>query len=82
MCYWGACVNVKQHTMEKEYKKEDLIIGWKPEVCIHSAICAKGLPAVFKPKERPWIQTEGVSKEEIKQQVMKCPSGAIFLKNE
>jgi len=61
----------------KEYKKEDLTVVWDSKKCIHSAICAKGLPSVFKPKDRPWVQTENASKEEIKEVVSKCPSGAL-----
>jgi uncharacterized Fe-S cluster protein YjdI len=66
--------------MEKEYKKEDLTIIWNASKCTHSAVCAKGLPSVFKPKERPWIQTENETKERIREQVLKCPSGALSLK--
>lgn len=61
----------------KEYKKEDLTIEWDSKKCIHSAICAKGLPSVFKPKDRPWIQTENGSAQEIMDTVDKCPSGAL-----
>ncbi|MFT7546150.1 MAG: putative Fe-S cluster protein YjdI, partial [Gammaproteobacteria bacterium] len=34
---------------------------------------------VFKPKERPWIQPENASKEQIIEQVKKCPSGALSI---
>lgn len=61
----------------KEYKKEDLTVVWDTGTCIHSAICAKGLPSVFKPRDRPWIQTDGASKQEIMAQIDKCPSGAL-----
>lgn len=64
----------------KEYKKEDVTILWDTEKCTHSGICARGLSRVFKPKERPWIQTENGSKEEIVEQVLRCPSGALSLK--
>ncbi len=64
----------------KEYKKEDVTILWNAEKCSHSAVCAKGLSAVFKPKEKPWIQVENASKKEIVSQVLKCPSGALSLK--
>lgn len=64
----------------KEYKKEDVVILWDSEKCTHSALCARGLSAVFKPKEKPWIQPENASKEEIVSQVLKCPSGALSLK--
>ena len=64
----------------KEYKKGDVTILWEPKKCIHSGICVKGLPKVFKPKERPWIQTDSASEEELRSQVLKCPSGALSLK--
>ncbi|HEY8403853.1 MAG TPA: (4Fe-4S)-binding protein [Flavobacteriales bacterium] len=65
--------------MTKHYKKEDITVVWKPELCIHSGICARGLASVFKPKEKPWVQTEGASKEEIVRQVLKCPSKALSI---
>ncbi|MFY0600730.1 MAG: (4Fe-4S)-binding protein [Cyclobacteriaceae bacterium] len=65
----------------KEYKKEDITITWESEKCIHAAACAKGLPGVFKPQERPWIQVDGASKDEIIEQVKKCPSGALGIKD-
>lgn len=67
-------------TVMKEYPKEDITVLWNAEKCIHSGICARGLSEVFKPKERPWIQTENATKEEIVNQVLKCPSGALSLK--
>jgi len=66
----------------KKYKTKNLEIGWQPEKCIHSAICAKGLSSVFNPKERPWINVEGASEELIAIQIDKCPSGALsYTKN-
>lgn len=66
--------------MKKEYKKDDLIILWDDSKCIHSGICARGLPNVFKPREKPWVQTEHESKERIQQQVEACPSRALSIK--
>lgn len=65
--------------MKKTYTKEDLTVVWQPEKCIHSGVCVGGLPDVFKPKEKPWIQTENADKEAIRKQVLKCPSGALSL---
>ena len=67
--------------MNKEYKKEDITILTDISKCIHSANCVKGLPQVFKPTEKPWIQTENASKAEIVAQVAKCPSGALSIKS-
>ena len=49
----------------------------KPELCIHSGRCVRGLPEVFKPKEKPWITPEGSTTEKIIAQVKRCPSGAL-----
>lgn len=61
----------------KEYSNGEVTIVWKAGLCTHSANCAKGLPQVFKPKEKPWINPESASTEEIIRQVQKCPSGAL-----
>lgn len=59
------------------YSNGEITIVWKPELCIHSANCARGLPEVFKPREKPWIIAEGSTTEKIIEQVKKCPSGAL-----
>ncbi len=61
----------------KEYTNGEITVVWKPELCIHSAKCVHGLPEVFKPKEKPWIQMENSQTKEIKETVESCPSGAI-----
>ena len=61
----------------KEYTKEDIAVSWDKDKCIHAGLCAKGLSNVFKPKESPWIQPDGASKDEITEQINKCPSGAL-----
>ena len=63
----------------KKYKKENLSIVWNASKCIHAGYCARQLSSVFKPKEKPWIQPEGATKEEIITQVAKCPSGALSI---
>jgi uncharacterized Fe-S cluster protein YjdI len=60
-----------------KYVKEDLTVIWKPEICIHSGICAKGLLSVFNPGRRPWIDLTNTDKERIIEQIKKCPSGAL-----
>ena len=66
----------------KEYSKDDVTVVWQPKKCIHSANCWRGLPKAFNPKEKPWITLDNVSSEEIMDQVMKCPSGALSIKGE
>jgi len=41
-----------------------------------------GLPEVFNPRIRPWIQPENAKLERIIEQIGKCPSGALgFYRN-
>ncbi|MEL6591403.1 MAG: (4Fe-4S)-binding protein [Bacteroidota bacterium] len=61
----------------KTYTNGEVSIVWKPERCIHSEKCWRGLSSVFDPKARPWINAEGASTEEIVAQVKQCPSGAL-----
>jgi uncharacterized Fe-S cluster protein YjdI len=63
----------------KTYAKDDLIVKWEPHKCIHSGICFRGLPMVFDPRKRPWVDIEGAHKNDIISQVKKCPSGALSL---
>lgn len=61
----------------KEYTNGDLVVVWKPKSCIHSGICVKTLPEVYKPDEKPWIAPENASIDALKAQIEKCPSGAL-----
>ncbi|TXG38751.1 (4Fe-4S)-binding protein [Seonamhaeicola maritimus] len=61
----------------KEYSNGEVTVVWKPEICIHAATCAKGLPEVFKPRERPWIKIDAATTAAIMDQVKQCPSGAL-----
>lgn len=61
----------------KEYSNGEVVITWQPEKCTHSGKCVMGLPKVFKPKSKPWIEIENATSEELVNQVKKCPSGAL-----
>ena len=63
--------------LQKKYYNKEVTVVWQPKLCIHSAICFKGLSQVFNPRERPWIRINEASSAEIIEQVKKCPSGAL-----
>lgn len=67
----------------RKYTNKEITVVWKPDLCVHSAICWKGLGAVFQPNERPWVKMGGASSAEISSQVERCPSGALsWLRND
>ena len=66
--------------IRKEYKRDGVTVVWQPHLCIHSGVCFRSLPQVFKPRERPWIQLEQEDIQSIKDTVLACPSGALSLK--
>ena len=61
------------------YENDEISVLWKPGKCIHSGICAAGLPGVFQPSEKPWIKMDGADSNEIVNQVSQCPSGALSI---
>lgn len=67
-----------------KYNNDELTIVWKPDICIHSTLCWKGLREVFDPGKRPWINAKGAVSEKIIEQINKCPSGALsfYLNNQ
>ena len=65
------------------YSNGEVTVIWKPGRCIHSGICFKGLPGVFDPRRKPWIDVQQADTNAIIEQVKKCPSGALsFAMNE
>ncbi|MFD1162774.1 (4Fe-4S)-binding protein [Hwangdonia seohaensis] len=61
----------------REYSNGETTVVWEAEKCIHSAICAKGLPEVFQPRDKPWIKIDAAKTDAIINQVKQCPSGAL-----
>lgn len=64
----------------KEYTNGEVTVIWQPHLCTHSTKCWKGLLPVFNPKNRPWVDMNGASSDEIAAQVNQCPSGALSMK--
>ena len=60
-----------------KYTNGQITVVWKPEFCKHSGRCVTQLPKVFNLNQRPWVNMEGATSEEIMAQVNKCPTGAL-----
>jgi len=66
----------------KHYSNGEVTVVWQPHVCIHSGVCFRGLPEVFDPRRRPWIEQHASTTEKIVNQVRQCPSGALSILEE
>ena len=63
----------------KTYNNGEITVVWEASRCIHSEKCFHGLPAVFDPARRPWIDVKAADSATIAAQVRACPSGALSL---
>jgi putative redox protein len=59
------------------YANDEITVVWQPELCCHSGLCFTGLPEVFRPEIRKWINPYGASTDRIMGQLNECPSGAL-----
>jgi len=50
--------------------------------CLHFAECVRGLPQVFDVANRPWIQPQNASADDVAEVVRRCPSGALHYRLE
>jgi uncharacterized Fe-S cluster protein YjdI len=59
------------------YETDEITVTFAPDVCRHTGVCIRGLPAVFDVKRKHWIRPELASANEVAAQVARCPSGAL-----
>jgi len=59
------------------YKSDKIIVSYAPDICIHAAECVNGLPNVFDPKKKPWVNPNSEVPEKIIEVINKCPSRAL-----
>lgn len=64
---------------KRTYERDGLTVLWDSDLCTHCETCWRGLPQVFDPEKRPWVNINGATTEEITKQVQQCPSGAISI---
>lgn len=59
------------------YEGERFAVTFDPNICVHSAVCVRGLPAVFDVSRKRWVDVGAASAEAIAAQIGQCPSGAL-----
>jgi uncharacterized Fe-S cluster protein YjdI len=63
------------------YETPEVTVTFDPNVCQHTGICVRGLPAVFDVTRKRWLRPELASAEDIVTQVARCPSGALQIRS-
>ena len=66
-------MKTKPHT----YEGERISVSFDLTRCIHAGECVKGLPKVFDPNRKPWVEPNQAEPEEILAVVGRCPTGAL-----
>jgi uncharacterized Fe-S cluster protein YjdI len=69
--------------MEKRlqvYETDDVTVTFDPNICRHTGVCLRGLPAVFDIRETRWVRPELAPAADVIAQVAKCPSGALQIR--
>jgi uncharacterized Fe-S cluster protein YjdI len=61
----------------KSYVGRSVTVSYDRAICTHAAECVRGLPAVFDPQARPWIQPDHAAPDAVIATVARCPSGAL-----
>jgi uncharacterized Fe-S cluster protein YjdI len=52
-------------------------VSWEPAHYIHAANCVRGVPAVFNPRDRPWVHVDATDADTIALVIETCPTGAL-----
>jgi CDGSH-type Zn-finger protein/uncharacterized Fe-S cluster protein YjdI len=59
------------------YESSEIRVTYDVNRCIHAAECVRGLPSVFNPTRRPWVELNVASADDISRVVVRCPTGAL-----
>jgi uncharacterized Fe-S cluster protein YjdI len=59
------------------YETDGITVTFDPNLCTHSGVCVRGLPAVFDVTRKRWVRPELALPADVAKQVEACPSGAL-----
>ncbi len=61
------------------YEGAAVTVTYNPMLCSHAAECGRLAPHIFNPEQKPWIQPDNGTIEEVEAVIRSCPSGALAL---
>jgi len=64
-------------TKGKGYEGDGITVYYDVKRCIHAAECVRGVPDVFDPDRRPWIDATQADNDTLAEVIHRCPTGAL-----
>lgn len=61
------------------YTGKDVSVTFNPLLCAHAAECGRLASHIFDPAQKPWVQPDNGTADEVRAVVAACPSGALAL---
>ena len=59
------------------YESDGIVVTYDARRCIHAEECVHGLPAVFDPKRKPWVDPRAAGADAVARVIERCPTGAL-----
>ncbi|ELY56181.1 hypothetical protein C491_14577 [Natronococcus amylolyticus DSM 10524] len=59
------------------YSGDRIEVSYDVNRCIHARECVRGLPEVFDPDKRPWIEPDNADVDDLEDVIVECPTGAL-----
>lgn len=59
------------------YRGERIVVTYDAKRCIHARECVRGLPEVFDPGRRPWVNPGAADADAVAAVIARCPTGAL-----
>ena len=61
------------------YTGAEISVTYNPLLCSHAAECGRIASHIFNPAQKPWVQPDKGSVDEVQAVIAACPSGALAL---
>jgi uncharacterized Fe-S cluster protein YjdI len=59
------------------YPAPGITVTFDPNVCRHTGVCVRALPAVFDVRRKRWIEADAATAADVARAIDRCPSGAL-----
>jgi len=63
------------------FSGDEVDVNWNGQLCIHIGECGRAKGDLFVGGRKPWCQPDLVSKDEVEEIVLRCPTGALTYKH-